>query len=409
MDFNDTAEEAKFRKEAYDWLKANADLKEGPKDGWRASSEEEGLEQVKVWQNKLYESGWACMHWPKEFGGRESTPIERVIWGQEISKFKVPGGYLEIGQGMAGPVMMMYATEEQKARHLPPMAKGEEIWCQLFSEPGAGSDLAGLKTKSVLEGDTWTINGQKIWTSGAHFSDWGILVTRSDPTAPKHKGLTYFFLDMKSPGVEVRPIKQISGGANFNEVYFTDVKIPDSQRLGAVGDGWKVSLTTLMNERLAVGDASGPDFQEAFTLARGQDLNGGLAIENGAVREKLADWYCQQSGLKFAKYRNISALSRGETPGPQSSITKIVSGNKLQEIANFGMDLMDSAGIVRSDEPDADQSMYQYGFYGAAGIRIAGGTDEILKNIISEQVLGMPQDMRADKGIPFNEIPSSNK
>ena len=255
MDFNDTAEEAKFRKEAYEWLKANADLKEGPKDGWRASSEEEGLEQVKVWQNKLYESGWACMHWPKEFGGRESTPIERVIWGQEISKFKVPGGYLEIGQGMAGPVMMMYATEEQKARHLPPMAKGEEIWCQLFSEPGAGSDLAGLKTKSVLEGDTWTINGQKIWTSGAHFSDWGILVTRSDPTAPKHKGLTYFFLDMKSPGVEVRPIKQISGGANFNEVYFTDVKIPDSQRLGAVGDGWKVSLTTLMNERLAVGDA----------------------------------------------------------------------------------------------------------------------------------------------------------
>ena len=409
MDFNDTAEEAKFRKEAYDWLKANADLKEGPKDGWRASSEEEGLEQVKVWQNKLYESGWACMHWPKEFGGRESTPIERVIWGQEISKFKVPGGYLEIGQGMAGPVMMMYATEEQKARHLPPMAKGEEIWCQLFSEPGAGSDLAGLKTKSVLEGDTWTINGQKIWTSGAHFSDWGILVTRSDPTAPKHKGLTYFFLDMKSPGVEVRPIKQISGGANFNEVYFTDVKIPDSQRLGAVGDGWKVSLTTLMNDRLGVCDASVPDFQEGFTLARGHDLNGSLAIENGAVREKLADWYCQQSGLKFAKYRNISALSRGETPGPQSSITKIVSGNKLQEIANFGMDLMDSAGIVRSDEPDADQSMYQYGFYGAAGIRIAGGTDEILKNIISEQVLGMPQDMRADKGIPFNEIPSSNK
>jgi len=214
---------------------------------------------------------------------------------------------------------------------------------------------------------------------------------------------------MKSPGVEVRPIKQISGGANFNEVYFTDVKIPDSQRLGAVGDGWKVSLTTLMNERLAVGDASGPDFEEAFNLARGQDLNGSLAIENGAVREKLADWYCQKSGLKFAKYRNISALSRGETPGPQSSITKIVSGNKLQEIANFGMDLMDSAGILRMDEAEADQSMYQYGFYGAAGIRIAGGTDEILKNIISEQVLGMPQDMRADKGIPFNEIPSGNK
>jgi alkylation response protein AidB-like acyl-CoA dehydrogenase len=303
----------------------------------------------------------------------------------------------------------MYATEEQKKRYLPPMAKGEEIWCQLFSEPGAGSDLAGLKTKSVLEGDTWTINGQKIWTSGAHYSDYGILVTRSDASAQKHKGLTYFFLDMKSPGVEVRPIKQISGGANFNEVYFTDVKIPDEQRLGSVGDGWKVALTTLMNERLAVGDASGPDFQEAFNLACGHDLNGDLAIKDGSVRDKLADWYCQSSGLKYTKYRNISALSRGETPGPQASITKIVSGNKLQEIANFGMDIMDAAGIVRPESADAEQNMYQMGFFGAAGIRIAGGTDEILRNIISEQVLGLPQDMRADKGIPFNEIPSSNK
>ena len=409
MDFNDTPEEANFRKEAFEWLKDNAELKEGPKDGWRAASEEEGLKQVKVWQKKLHDGGWACLHWPKTFGGRESSPIERVIWGQEVSKFKVPGGYLEIGQGMAGPVMMMYATEDQKERYLPPMSTGEEIWCQLFSEPAAGSDVAGIKTKAELDGDTWTVNGQKVWTSGAHFSDYGILVTRSDPSAPKHKGLTFFFVDMKSPGIEVKPIKQISGGANFNEVYFTDVKIPDGQRLGAVGDGWKVSLTTLMNERLAVGDASGPDFQEAFSLARGQDLNGKLAIENDSVRDKLADWYCQQSGLKFAKYRNISALSRGETPGPQSSITKIVSGNKLQEIANFGMDMLDSAGILRTDEEGAEQSMYQYGFYGAAGIRIAGGTDEILKNIISEQVLGMPQDMRADKGLPFNEIPTGNK
>ena len=231
MDFNDTPEEAQFRKEAFEWLKDNAPLKEGPKDGWRASSEEEGLKEVKAWQNKLRDGGWACLHWPKLYGGRESTPIERVIWGQEASKFKIPGGYLEIGQGMAGPVMMMYATEEQKERYLPPMATGEEIWCQLFSEPAAGSDVAGIKTKAELDGDTWTINGQKVWTSGAHFSDYGILVTRSDPSAPKHKGLTFFFVDMKSPGIEVKPIKQISGGANFNEVYFTDVKIPDSQRL----------------------------------------------------------------------------------------------------------------------------------------------------------------------------------
>ena len=409
MDFKDTSEEATFRKEVDKWLSDNAELKEGPNDSLSSLTEEEALLRAKEWAAKLYDDGWACLHWPKEYGGRGSTPIERVIWGQEVSKYKVPGGFFEIGQGMAGPVLMMYATEEQKKRFLPPLAKGEEVWCQLFSEPGAGSDLAGLKTKSVLEGDTWTINGQKIWTSGAHYSDFGILVTRSDPDAHKHKGLTYFFLDMKSLGVEVRPIKQISGGANFNEVYFTDVKIPDDQRLGAVGDGWKVALTTLMNERLAVGDASGPDFEEIFNLACKQDLNGDLAIKNGSVRDKLADWYCQYSGLKYTKYRNISALSRGETPGPEASITKVVSGNKLQEIANFGMDLMDSAGVIRDETTDNEQSMYQYGFFGAAGIRIAGGTDEILKNIISEQVLGLPQDMRADKGIPFNKIPTSNK
>ena len=409
MDFKDTSEEATFRKEVDKWLSDNAELKEGPNDSLSSLTEEEALLRAKEWAAKLYDDGWACLHWPKEYGGRGSTPIERVIWGQEVSKYKVPGGFFEIGQGMAGPVLKMYATEEQKKRFLPPLAKGEEVWCQLFSEPGAGSDLAGLKTKSVLEGDTWTINGQKIWTSGAHYSDFGILVTRSDPDAHKHKGLTYFFLDMKSPGVEVRPIKQISGGANFNEVYFTDVKIPDDQRLGAVGDGWKVALTTLMNERLAVGDASGPDFEEIFNLACKQDLNGDLAIKNGSVRDKLADWYCQYSGLKYTKYRNISALSRGETPGPEASITKVVSGNKLQEIANFGMDLMDSAGVIRDETTDNEQSMYQYGFFGAAGIRIAGGTDEILKNIISEQVLGLPQDMRADKGIPFNKIPTSNK
>ena len=409
MDFNDTPEEAKFRKEAYDWLASNAELKEGPKDSWRASSEEEGLKQVKIWQKKLHEGGWACLHWPKTYGGRESTPIERVIWGQEVSKFKVPGGYLEIGQGMAGPVMMMYATEEQKERYLPPMATGEEIWCQLFSEPAAGSDVAGIKTKAELDGDTWTINGQKVWTSGAHFSDYGILVTRSDPTAPKHKGLTFFFVDMKSPGIEVKPIKQISGGANFNEVYFTDVKIPDSQRLGEVGDGWKVALTTLMNERLAVGDASGVDFQEIFELTKESDFNGENAISNGGVREKLADWYCEYAGLKYTKMRNISALSRGDTPGPDASITKIVSANKLQDIANFGMDLMDNASIIKSDDKDDIRALFQGSLLGAPLIRIAGGTDEILRNIIAEQVLGMPQDVRVDKTVPFNEIPSGSK
>ncbi len=415
MDFNDTAEEAKFRKEVSDWLSANAEKKEHSRDVYRPAEmtgeggESSALQDAKDWMTKKYEAGWACLHWPKEYGGRDATAIERVIWAQEESKYKVPGGFHEIGQGMAGPTMMLYATEEQKKQYLPPMAKGQEIWCQLFSEPGAGSDLAGIKTKAELDGDTWTINGQKVWTSGAHYSDYAILVTRSDFNAPKHKGLTYFFLDMKSPGIEVRPIRQITGGANFNEVYFTDVKIPDSQRLGEVGDGWKVALTTLMNERLAVGDASGVDFQEIFELTKESDFNGENAISNGGVREKLADWYCEYAGLKYTKMRNISALSRGDTPGPDASITKIVSANKLQDIANFGMDLMDNASIIKSDDKDDIRALFQGSLLGAPLIRIAGGTDEILRNIIAEQVLGMPQDVRVDKTVPFNEIPSGSK
>ena len=406
MDFNDTPEEAKFRKEAFEWLKANAELKEGPKDSWRASSEEEGLKEVKIWQKKLHEGGWACLHWPKTYGGRESTPIERVIWGQEVSKFKVPGGYLEIGQGMAGPVMMMYATEEQKERYLPPMATGEEIWCQLFSEPAAGSDVAGIKTKAELEGDTWTINGQKVWTSGAHFSDYGILVVRHDPNLEKHKGLTFFFVDMKSPGIEVKPIKQITGGSSFNEVYFTDVEIPDSQRLGEIGDGWKVAITTLMNERLAVGDADGVDVEDAFKWAKTQDSLGEPLLNNKAARESIADWYCEANGLKNTKLRTMSALSKGDTPGPEASITKIVSAGKLQDIGNFGIDSMDMAGMLKSDDPDIKR--FQNAWLGAPGLRIAGGTDEILRNIIAERVLGLPQDPRADKGVAYKDIPSGN-
>ena len=404
MDFNDTPEEAQFRKEAFDWLKDNAPLKEGPKDSWRASSEEEGLKEVKVWQNKLRDGGWACLHWPKVYGGRESTPIERVIWGQEASKFKIPGGYLEIGQGMAGPVMMMYATEEQKERYLPPMATGEEIWCQLFSEPAAGSGVAGIKTKAELDGDTWTINGQKVWTSGAHFSDYGILVVRHDANLEKHKGMTFFFVDMKSPGIDVKPIKQITGGSSFNEVYFNDVVVPDSQRLGEIGDGWKVAITTLMNERLAVGDANGADVEEAFRWAKNQDDIGEPLINNRSVRSSIADWYCEANGLKNTKLRTMSALSKGETPGPEASITKIVSANKLQDIGNFGMDSLDMSGMLKTDNPEIQS--FQNAWLGAPGLRIAGGTDEILKNIIAERVLGLPQDARADKGMPYKDIPS---
>lgn len=404
MDFNDTTEQAQFRKTCREWLEKNAEPKSS--SSRESFSDIDFLEVAKQWQKKKYDAGWAMLHWPKEYGGIAASPIERIIWAEEESKFNVPRGIFEIGLGMCGPVMMEYASDEQKERYLPAMAEGTEIWCQLFSEPSAGSDVAGLRSKAVQDGDNWIINGQKVWTSGAHFCDYGILVVRHDPNLEKHKGMTFFFVDMKSPGIEVKPIKQITGGSSFNEVYFTDVVIPDSQRLGAIGDGWKVAITTLMNERLAVGDANGADVKEAFNWAKKQDDSGESLINNRATRESIADWYCEANGLKNTKLRTMSALSKGETPGPEASITKIVSANKLQDIGNFGIDSLDMAGMLRTD--DNEIQSFQNAWLGAPGLRIAGGTDEILKNIISERVLGLPQDKRSDKGMPFKDIPSGN-
>ena len=408
MDFKDTPQEAEFRTKCRSWLEANAQLKTKKTNTVKNMNvgNKSLLEAASEWQKKKYDAGWAMIHWPKEFGGIGATPIERIIWAQEESKFNVPKGVYEIGLGMAGPVMMEYATDEQKERYLPPMAEGKEVWCQLFSEPSAGSDVAGLRSKAVQDGENWIVNGQKVWTSGAHFSDYGILVVRHDPGLEKHKGLTFFFVDMKSPGIEVKPIKQLTGGSSFNEVYFNDVVIPDSQRLGEIGDGWKVAITTLMNERLAVGDADGVDANEAFELAKKHDKDGEQLIDNNAVRESIADWYCEASGLKNTKLRTMSALSRGDTPGPEASITKIVSANKLQAIGNFGMDASDMSGMLM--EEDSDFVKFQMAWMGAAGLRIAGGTDEILKNIIAERVLGLPQEARADKGLPFKDIPSGS-
>ena len=405
MDFNDTQEQAEFRQTCKKWLEENAEPKTAY-DKEKSFANIDNLESAKNWQKKKYDAGWAMLHWPKEYGGIAASAIERIIWAEEESKFDVPKGIFEIGLGMCGPVMMEYATEEQKSRYLPSMAEGNEIWCQLFSEPSAGSDVAGLRSKAVQNGDEWVINGQKVWTSGAHFSDYGILVVRHDPNLDKHKGMTFFFVDMKSPGIEVKPIKQITGGSSFNEVYFTDVVIPDSQRLGAIGDGWKVAITTLMNERLAVGDADGADVEEAFKWAKTQDDSGEALINNRAARESIADWYCEANGLKNTKLRTMSALSKGQTPGPEASITKIVSANKLQDIGNFGIDSLDMAGMLKPESSDVLK--FQGAWLGAPGLRIAGGTDEILKNVIAERVLGLPQDIRADKNVAFKDIPSGN-
>lgn len=407
MDFNDTKEEASFRAEVRSWLEANAQLKDTRKSraGRSLRPESERLERARAWQAKKAEAGYAAITWPKEYGGLGGTSIQSVIYSQEEAHFDVPGGFYEIGLGMCIPTMLAWATEEQKQRYVKPALYGDEIWCQLFSEPSAGSDVAGLRTKAERDGDDWVINGQKVWTSGAHFCDYGIIVTRSDPTVPKHKGLTFFFLDMKSPGIEIRPIKQITGDANFNEVFFTDVRVPDAQRLGAVGEGWKVALTTLMNERLAIGQGSGVDYNELLQLARDTELETGPAIKDSSVREHLADWYVQSQGLKYTKFRTLTALSKGQQPGPESSIGKIVSGPKMQDLAGFGMELQGQGGILHDGDLSPLNAAFQNQWFGGAGYRIAGGTDEILRNIVSEQVLGLPQDVRVDKTVPYNELP----
>ena len=414
MNFDDTPQEAAFRAKAREWIAANAP-KQYEAELRRASLgrvQLKGaniLDVAKAWQKKKAEAGWAVPHWPKDYGGRGATPIERVIWQQEEGVFGKLGALFIIGQGMCGPTMMAFASEDQKRHYLPPLASGENVWCQLFSEPAGGSDVAGLRTRAEKDGDDWIINGQKIWTSGAHVSDYGILITRNDPTVPKHKGLTMFFLDMKSPGVEIKPIKQANGQSEFNEVYFTDVRIPDSQRLGAVGDGWNVSLTTLMNERMSIGANVATGFPELFEFANTLMMDDGPAIENAAVRSKLAYWAVRASGLKYTSFRAISALSRGERPGPENSIGKLVAGSMIQDVATYAIDLQGAAGVLNGPDDAEAAGKFQAMLLRSPATRVEGGTDEILRNIIAERVLGLPGDIRVDKDVPFNKIPTRGR
>jgi alkylation response protein AidB-like acyl-CoA dehydrogenase len=414
MNFDDTPQEAEFRATARQWIEANA-----PKEleAELASSSlgrirlkgADIVEVGKAWQKKKFDAGWACLHWPKEYGGRGATAIERVIWQQEEGVYGKLTQPFQIGEGMCGPTVMAYGNEADKRRYLPKLASGEEIWCQLFSEPAGGSDVAGLRTRAERRGDEWVINGQKIWTSGAHYSDYGLLITRTDPNVPKHKGLTMFFLDMRSKGVEVRPIRQANGMQEFNEVYFTDVVIPDSQRLGEVGDGWNVSLTTLMNERMSIGARLATGFPEMLAFCSSLMTENGLAIDDRATRAKLASWAVKASGLKYTSYRAISALSKGERPGPENSIGKLVAGTMLQDIAAHAMDLEGAAGVLTGSDEEAAQGQFQQMLLSSPSMRIAGGTDEILRNIIAERVLGLPGDIRVDKDVPFNKVPTRER
>jgi alkylation response protein AidB-like acyl-CoA dehydrogenase len=404
MDFNDTPEEAAYRGEVRAWLTANAPRRTGRVDS--GMEDPASMDEARAWQRKKAEAGYACITWPKEWGGGGGAAWQSVVFGQEEARVETPGNPFQIGLGMCVPTIMTVGNQVDKERFVRPAVRGDEIWCQLFSEPSGGSDVAAARTRAVREGDEWVINGQKVWTSGAHYSDFGLLLTRTDPDVPKHKGMTMFWINMKDPAVECRPIHQMSGASNFNEVYFTDLRVKDSQRVGGVGEGWRVSLVTLMNERLAIGGGAGGGHRTIFKLAQEISTLAGPAARDAGLREKIADWFVQAEGLKYTRYRTQTALSRGQTPGPESSIGKVVSAALMQDMANTALELEDQFGIISDPDMAPLAASFQTALMGAPGMRIAGGTDEILRNIIAERVLGLPQDIRVDKDVAFKDIPT---
>ncbi|HTB30028.1 MAG TPA: acyl-CoA dehydrogenase family protein, partial [Steroidobacteraceae bacterium] len=313
MNFEDSPQEAAYRAEVRAWLDANMrELKEQYPDLAAAD-----LTVARAWQARKARACYARITWPVEWGGRGGTAIQQAIFSQEESRCGAPQGYFGIGLGMCMPTLMKFASADAQRRFIGPALKGEEIWCQLFSEPGAGSDIAGLRTRATRRGEGWLVSGQKVWTTGAHYSDYGLLLARSDFDVPKHQGLTMFWVDMRAPGIDIRAIRQMTGRSEFNEVYLSDVMIADDQRIGPIGEGWKVALVTLMNERVEGGKERGPSLEDILGLACSIPRAAGTLVDDPMFRQRLAVWYVQAEGLRFTQLRSLTALSRGETPGPE--------------------------------------------------------------------------------------------
>ena len=393
MDFRDTPEETAFRAEARSWLESHATVRSPEaarrRPRWRDPSPEAQAAHVaacRAWQATLHEGGWAGITWPTAYGGRGGTPMQQIIFNQEQARFEVSSGALTIGLAMVGPTLIAWGTEDQQSRYLGPMLRGEEMWCQLFSEPGAGSDLAGLITRAELDGDAWVVNGQKVWTSMAQHSEWGILLARTDRAAPKHRGISYFLVDMKSEGVEVRPLRQIDGVAHFNEVFLTDVRIPANQIVGDVDNGWRVAQTTLQSERVAIGSGEGLRFADVRAL-----LAGIGAGQSSRYRQQIASAFIRFELLRYLGLRVQTAISQGRPPGAESSVMKLAFSEHIAALTDLLLGLEGAAGMLGS-EAAPDNGFWQQHFLSQWSIRIGGGTDQIQRNIISERVLGLPRE-----------------
>ena len=405
MDFNDTPEDASFREEVVSWLRINAPLHEVPLG--HVMDEAEEVRRGSAWQAAKAAGGYAAIKFPEEVGGRGGTSMQAVIFADEEAKYNVLNiTPVHIGTSFAVSAIMKHGTPEQMDRFVSPTLRGEMLWCQLFSEPAAGSDLAALATRAVRDGDDYIVNGQKLWSSWAQHADFGILITRTDPTVPKHKGLTFFLIDMRSPGIDVRPIKQISGKSDFNETFLTDVRIPANMRIGEEGEGWAVAMTVLMNERLGSSkEFEAYKVQRLIERARTTEVDGTALIERGDVQEKLARWYVQEQGIKYFRWRLLTQLSKGERPGAEGGVSKLLYTNRLQQSAAFAMEMLEYAGAV-AEPGDQIQNMFFDNYVWSSALRVAGGADEVLRNQIAERVLGMPSDIRLDKDVPFEKLSS---
>jgi alkylation response protein AidB-like acyl-CoA dehydrogenase len=402
MDFNDTPQEAIFRAKAVAWLAENAPAHLIPQGA--ALDDTEEVQRGKAWQRVVYDGGYAGITLPKALGGQGGSIIEAVVYAEEESKYPLPKGpYIGIGLGMAVAVIGKHGTDEQRAKFIEPTLKGDLTWCQLFSEPSAGSDLANLRTKAVKEEDDWIVNGQKVWSSWAHRSDWGLLVVRTDPTVPKHKGLSFFVVDMKAPGVDIRPIRQISGASDFNETFLTDVSIPDANRIGAVGEGWACCMTVLMGERLGSGAHKSMISPLIDYAASTPGAGGGTALDSGSVRLTLAQALAEEQASKWFEARLRTMVSRGENPGALAGMVKLAYATRLQKTNGLAMELRGLDAIAPAEEDAATHEIH-YDYIWSTAMRIAGGADEVLKNQIAERVLGMPGDVRMDKNVPFEAL-----
>lgn len=393
MDLTPTSEQIQFRDELRSWLKDNV-----PQPVTRGSSENllQRFEKLRAWQQKLHAAGWAGVSWPQAYGGRGATLMEQVIFLEEMARAQAPPMANTLGLGLIGPTIIHYGSEEQKHRYLPKILSAEEIWCQGFSEPNAGSDVAGLSTEAKLDGDQFVVNGHKVWNSYGWIAEWCALVVRTDPSAAKHKGLTYLLVDMKSPGVEVRPIRQMSGESEFAELFFKDVRVPVANVLGKVNAGWEVALGTLAHERATLGASITIVYRRMFDrlvqLTKSTHRDGKPLSEDPVVRQKLGQAYAEVEVFRLNQMRAISKVSTSGVPGPEGSILKIFWSEYNQRFQQIAQEILGPYGMLEEDSLHAiDSGDWAYGFLRTRGNTIEAGTTEIQRNIIGHFVLGLPK------------------